>query len=159
MPRRASPAALAWRDGASLPPPAARRKVPAWEPWQLEATALARLIRLGRVLAREATEPVLARLDQANPRVNAVVRRCDAEARAMADAADVARARGEPRGPLHGVPVTTKVNVDQAGPPTDDGVPDQEDALATEDHPAVANLRRAGAVVVGRTNTPGWRRR
>ncbi|GGC34741.1 amidase [Siccirubricoccus deserti] len=126
------------------------------EAWQLDATDIARLIRLGRLSAREATQSALDRLHAVNPRVNAVVRVLEAEALAAADAADAARARGETLGPLHGVPVTTKVNVDQKGLPTDNGVVAFRDAIAAEDGPVVANLRRAGAIIIGRTNTPAF---
>jgi hypothetical protein len=76
--------------------------------------------------------------------LNAVVRRMDDEALAAADAADAARARGEALGPLHGVPVTTKINVDQKGHPTDNGVVAYKDLMATEDSPVVANLKARG---------------
>jgi len=92
------------------------------ELWQLDATDLARLIRTGRASAREAVQSCLSRMDAVNPALNAVVRRMDDEALAAADAADAARSRGDALGPLHGVPVTTKVNVDQEGHPTDNGV-------------------------------------
>src|SRR5580704_10103407 len=81
--------------------------------WRLDATELARLIRLGRVSSREATESCLSRLHAVNPAINAVVRVLEEEALAAADAADAARARGDALGPLHGVPVTVKVNTDQ----------------------------------------------
>src|SRR5438552_11619654 len=84
------------------------------ELWQLDATDLAQRIRMGEASAREAVEACLARLRAVNPAINAVVRTLDEEALAAADVADGARARGETLGPLHGVPVTTKVNVDQA---------------------------------------------
>lgn len=124
--------------------------------WQLDATDLARLIRTGRASAREAVQSCLARLEAVNPAINAVVRRLDAEALAAADAADAARARGEALGPLHGVPVTTKVNVDQQGHPTDNGVVAYKDNIAKEDSPVVANLKHAGAIVIGRTNAPAF---
>jgi hypothetical protein len=54
------------------------------------------------------------------------------------------------------VPVTTKVNIDQVGCPTDNGVVAYRDNIATEDHPVVANLRRAGAIIIGRTDTPAF---
>ncbi len=126
------------------------------ELWQLDATDLARLIRTGRASAREATQSVLARMDAVNPKLNAVVRRFDAEALATADAADAARARGDALGPLHGVPVTIKINTDQKGHPTDNGVVALKDFMATADAPVVANLRHAGAVIVGRTNAPAF---
>jgi amidase len=98
----------------------------------------------------------LARLHAVNPKINAVVRILEEEALAAATAADEAQARGDVLGPLHGVPVTTKVNTDQAGCPTDNGVVAFRDNIATRDAPVVANLKRAGAIVIGRTNTPAF---
>ena len=126
------------------------------ELWRLDATDLARLIRLGQVSAREATASVVARIDAVNPALNAIVRDLRAEAFQAADAADAARARGDALGPLHGVPVTTKVNTDQKGCPTDNGVEALKDLIATEDAPLVRNFREAGAIIVGRTNTPAF---
>lgn len=124
------------------------------ELWQLDATAIAALIRSGTVSAREAVDAQLARLDTVNPRINAVVRVLTGEARVEADRADARQRAGEALGPLHGVPVTTKINSDQAGCPTDNGVVKYRDLMAAEDSPQVASLRRAGAIVVGRTNAP-----
>lgn len=126
------------------------------ELWQLDATDLARLIRLGRASAREAVQSCLGRLERVNPAINAVVQRMDAEALAAADAADARRARGEALPALHGVPVTIKVNIDQAGQATTNGVVAFKDKVAAEDSPVVANLRAAGAIVIGRTNTPAF---
>jgi amidase len=122
--------------------------------WQLDATDLAHLIRTGRASAKEAVQSCLARLKAVNPAINAVVRVLEEEALAAADAADTARARGDVLGLLHGVPVTTKVNVDQKGLPTDNGVVPLRDFIAKEDSPVVANLKHAGAIVIGRTNAP-----
>jgi len=124
--------------------------------WRLDATELARLIRLGRISSREAAESCLSRLHAVNPVINAVVRVLEEEALAAAGAADEAQARGEILGPLHGVPVTIKVNTDQAGCPTDNGVVAFRDNIAAADSPVVANLKRAGAVIIGRTNTPAF---
>jgi len=124
--------------------------------WRLDATELARLIRLGQVSSREATQSCLARLHAVNPKINAVVRILEEEALATAVAADEAQARGEPLGLLHGVPVTTKVNTDQAGCPTDNGVVAFRNNIAARDAPVVANLKRAGTIVIGRTNTPAF---
>jgi amidase len=124
--------------------------------WQLDATDLARLIRTGQASAREAVDSVLARLHKVNPAINAVVRVLEEEARAQAETADAARARGHALPPLHGVPVTTKINVDQAGLPTDNGVVPLKDLIAKEDSPVVANLKHAGAIIVGRTNAPAF---
>ena len=99
---------------------------------------------------------MLARLHKVNPAINAVVRVLEEEARTAAATADAARARGHALPPLHGVPVTTKVNVDQAGLPTDNGVVPLKDFIAREDSPVVANLKHAGAIIVGRTNAPAF---
>ncbi len=122
--------------------------------WQLGAVELSALLRAGAVSAREVVESTLSRLAQVNPQLNAVVLPLADEALAEADRADAARRSGGPLGPLHGVPVTTKVNTDQRGCPTDNGVPAYKALVAEADSPVIANLRRAGAIVVGRTNTP-----
>ncbi|SJZ45304.1 amidase [Enhydrobacter aerosaccus] len=126
------------------------------ELWQLDATDLARLIRTGQASAREAVDSVLGRLHKVNPAINAVVRVLEEEARATAETADAARARGHALPPLHGVPVTTKINVDQAGLPTDNGVIPLKDFIAKEDSAVVANLKHAGAIIIGRTNAPAF---
>ncbi|HUN51869.1 MAG TPA: amidase [Candidatus Sulfotelmatobacter sp.] len=126
------------------------------EPWQMDATDLALGIRTGRLSSREATQSCLARLRQVNPAINAVTRVLEAEALAEADAADQARARGERLGALHGVPVTVKVNMDQAGCATDNGVVALRDFIAPADGSVVRNLRLAGAVIIGRTNAPAF---
>lgn len=125
------------------------------DPWTLTATALAALIARRALSAREAVASVLARMDAVNPALNAVVQRDDAAALAAADAVDAAARRGE-AGPLAGVPVTVKVNTDQAGQATTNGLQTQAGLVAAEDSPVVANLRKAGAVIVGRTNTPAF---
>ncbi|MBS0221751.1 MAG: amidase [Proteobacteria bacterium] len=124
--------------------------------WQLDATDLAQLIRNGQASAVEAVDSVLKRLHKVNPAINAVVRVYEAEARAAAETADAARARGHALPPLHGVPVTIKINVDVAGQPTDNGVVPLKDLIAQEDSPVVANLKHAGAIVIGRTNAPAF---
>jgi amidase len=126
------------------------------EAWEMEATEIAALTRTGRMSCREAVESCLARLDAVNPAINAVVRALSDEAMAAADEADARFQRGDRVGPLHGVPVTTKVNTDQAGCPTDNGVVAFKDLVATEDSPVVAHLKRAGAIVIGRTNAPAF---
>ncbi|MHB2207152.1 amidase family protein [Methylobacterium sp. CM6257] len=124
--------------------------------WRLTASDLAALIRSGQVSAREAAQDALARLDAVNGRINAVVEHRPEDVLAQADAADAARARGDTPGPLAGVPVTVKVNVDQRGFATTNGLRLQRDLVAADDNPVVANLRRAGAVLLGRTNTPAF---
>lgn len=124
------------------------------ELWRWDAVDLARAIRLRAISAREATQAVLDRCAAVNPAINAVVRVLAEDALAAADAADAAAQRGEALGALHGVPVTTKINVDQQGLPTSNGCVPLRDLIAPADSAVVANLRRAGAILVGRTNTP-----
>lgn len=119
--------------------------------WQWTATETARATRAGTISALEATEAALARMEAVNPALNAVVEGLAEEARAEAEALDAGDA---PKGPLHGVPVTIKVNVDQKGHATTNGVAAFRDAIAPDDAPVVRNLKAAGAVVIGRTNTP-----
>lgn len=124
--------------------------------WRLSAAETAAKIKAGETSATEVTEAALARLDAVNPVLNAVVQDMPDEARAAAAAVDAARANGQALGPLAGVPVTVKVNVDQTGFANTNGVRIQKDLIAEQDSPVVANLRKAGAVIIGRTNTPAF---
>ncbi|MBR0934133.1 amidase family protein [Bradyrhizobium jicamae] len=122
--------------------------------WRLSATQLVGLIKSKKVSAREAAEAALARLDAVNPKINAVVDHRRDDVVAQATSIDVAIARGEDLGPLVGVPVTIKIGVDQQGFATTDGMKLQRDNIARADNPVVANLRKAGAILLGRTNCP-----
>lgn len=126
------------------------------ELWRLDAVELARMVKLRAVSAREVVQATLDRLDAVNPKLNAVVLKLGDEALAAADDADRAVARGDALGPLHGVPVTTKINTDQKGCPTDNGVIAYKDLIAPEDGAVAANFRKAGAIIIGRTNAPSW---
>ena len=124
--------------------------------WEMDASEIAEGVTSRSYSARQVVESHLARLSEINPRINAVVQECPEEALAAADVLDDRLARGEDVGPLAGVPVTIKVNVDQKGYATTNGLKLQKDLIAKQDSPVVANLRRAGAVIVGRTNTPAF---
>ncbi len=126
------------------------------ELWRWDATAQAQAIRTRRISSREAVASALARLDRVNPRLNAVVDVLREDALAAADRADAAVRQGAALGPLHGVPVTFKINADYAGRATTSGVVAFKDRIAPEDGPPVANWRRAGAVAIGRTNVPAF---
>jgi amidase len=126
------------------------------ELWRWDAVELAAAIRTRRISSREATEAVLRRLADVNPALNAVTVLLADQALLAADRADAAVKRGEALGVLHGVPVTVKENVDQIDCATANGVPAFKDVVATSDSPPVANWKRAGAVIVGRTNTPAF---
>ncbi len=124
--------------------------------WRWDAVDLAAAIRTRRISSHEATRAVLERLAAVNPVLNAVTVLLADQALAAADRADAAVRRGDALGPLHGVPVTIKENIDQEGVATPNGVPAFKDLVAKSDSPPVANWRRAGAVIVGRTNTPAF---
>lgn len=124
------------------------------ELWSWNASDLAKAIRERRVSSREAVESAVARMEAVNPHLNAVVDPLPEAALSEARAADNALARGDAPGILHGVPVTVKINVDYAGRATTNGVRSQADLIAPEDGSVVRNLRAAGAIVIGRTNTP-----
>lgn len=122
--------------------------------WQDSATATAARIASGDLSAAEAVEATLDRITDVNGAMNAIVDDQADSARAAAEALDKEFKANGPVGPLHGLPVTIKVNVDQAGSATTNGILALKNAVASEDAPLVANLKRAGAIVVGRTNTP-----
>jgi amidase len=124
--------------------------------WRLPAADLAALVRRKKVSAKEAATAALARLDAVNPAINAVVDHRPEEVLAQAAVIDAAIGRGEQVGALAGVPVTVKVNIDQQGFATTNGVRLQRDAIAKANSPVVDNLRKAGAVILGRTNAPAF---
>ena len=124
--------------------------------WRLPAADLASLIRTRKVSAKEAATAALARLDAVNPAINAVVDHRPSDVLAQAAAVDAALARNEDAGPLAGVPVTVKVNIDQQGFATTNGLKLQRDVIATTNSPVINNLRKAGAVILGRTNCPAF---
>ena len=126
------------------------------ELWTLSAAETTQQIKAKDITAREVAEATLSRLEAVNPAINAVVQRTDDEALATADAIDAMIAKGDDPGPLAGAPTTIKVNVDQAGYATTNGLKMMADHRAEEDNPVVANLKKAGAVIVGRTNTPAF---
>jgi len=124
--------------------------------WRLSARELAGLIRLKKVSAKEAASAALARLDAVNPKLNAVIDHRPEEVLAQAARVDASIARGEDAGPLAGVPVTIKANIDQEGFATTNGLKMQRDVIARANSPVVDNLRKAGAVMLGRTNCPAF---
>jgi amidase len=118
------------------------------------ATRLAQAIRDGNVSSEELVQAHLARIDQVNPRLNAVVARRDESALREAREADARRSAGAPLGSLHGVPITIKDCFDLAGLPHTSGTLGRKDTVPTSNATAVQRLIDAGAIVVGKTNTP-----
>ncbi len=121
--------------------------------WRMSATELASLIKSKEVSAKESAEAALTRLYSVNPMINAVVDYRPDDVMMQAKAIDAAIARVEELGPLAGVPVTTKIGADQEGFATSDGMKLQRDNIASTDNPAIANLRKSGAILLGRTNS------
>jgi amidase len=129
------------------------------ELWRWDAGRLAQAIRMRAVSSRETVAACLARLAAVNPRVNAIVETLAEAALRRAQEADREIAQGGAIGPLHGVPFTSKINTDHEGCATSNGVTAFAGLIAHEDSPSVANLRRAGAIAIGRSNAPefSWR--
>jgi amidase len=124
--------------------------------WRLSAAEIAALITSKKISAKQAASAALARLDAVNPAINAVVDHRPDEVLAQAEAVDAAIARKQELGPLAGVPVTVKVNIDQEGFATTNGLKLQREVIARSNSPVIDNLRKAGAVIVGRTNCPAF---
>jgi amidase len=118
------------------------------------ATALAKVIRTKQVSSEEVVRTFLARIEHVNPQLNAVVQLRAEAALAEARAADKALAAGNPHGPLHGVPMTVKDSFDTAGVISTGGTKGRAAFIPRQDATAVARLRAAGAIVLGKTNTP-----
>jgi amidase len=119
------------------------------------AREIATAIREGVVSAREVMTAYLERIRECNPAVNAICTLLpDEEALALADAADAARARGDTLGPLHGLPMAIKDLSATAGMRTTMGSRIFADQVPEQDSLMVERLRQAGALIIGKTNTP-----
>jgi amidase len=124
--------------------------------WRWSAAELATAIRDKTLSSREVIGAHLDRIDTVNDKVNAITTLLAEEALAAADAADSAIAAGEEIGPLHGVPITVKENIDVTGSPTTQGVVSHKRSLPERDAPIVRHLKDAGAIIIGRTNMPDF---
>ncbi len=124
------------------------------ELWRLGASELAGRIRARQVSSREVVEAHLGRIEAVNPRLNAVTVVLAEDALRAADAADRAFRAGEATGPLCGVPITVKENIDVAGSATTLGIVPLRDAVAPHDATHIAELRDHGAIPIARTNMP-----
>lgn len=118
------------------------------------ATQIARAIRDKEISAVEVVQAHLDRIGQVNGAINAVVQLCDERALSEAQAADEALARGESVGPLHGVPMTLKDSLDTEGVISTGGTKGRASFVPSEDSVVAARLRAAGAILLGKTNTP-----
>jgi amidase len=120
----------------------------------LPATEQLAALNAKEVSSAELVELYLSRINTHNASLNAIVTVDTDAARRDAKQADVARSEGQRLGALHGLPITVKDSYETAGMRTVCGRPDLADYVPTQDAEAVARLRRAGAIVVGKTNLP-----
>lgn len=120
----------------------------------MTAREMASMIRRKKLSAREAMEAHLKQIERVNPQVNAVVTLIAEKAMEDARRADEAQARGAKLGPLHGVPIAHKDLIETAGIRTTFGSPIFRDNVPTEDAILVERIRGAGAICLGKTNTP-----
>ncbi len=120
----------------------------------LSAIEMARLIRAKKLSAREALSAHLKQIERVNPKVNAIVTLVPEMAAGAAAKADEMQARNETLGPLHGLPVAHKDLLETRGIRTTFGSPLFKDFIPTEDNIVVERMRRAGAIIIGKTNTP-----
>jgi len=118
------------------------------------ASRIAAEIRARKLTSREMVDACLERIEQVNPQINAVVQLVTERARKEADELDRQAASGQFKGPLHGVPITIKDSLDSAGIISTGGTMGRKDFIPQQDAPVVARLRDAGAVLLGKTNTP-----
>ncbi len=126
------------------------------ELWELSATNLVEKIRNREVSASEALESCIRRTEAVNPDINAITIIYADEARAAAQVADELQAKGGSIGPLHGIPVSVKENIDVKGWPTTWGLPAFENTISEVDAPIVAQLKEAGAIPFAATNLPDF---
>ncbi|MEM7168820.1 MAG: amidase [Pseudomonadota bacterium] len=120
----------------------------------MTATEMAAAIRAGHLSAEEAVAAHLARIEAINPKINAVVQQAPEQALEAARRADQKHATGAPLGPLHGVPMTLKDSIDTADFVTTWGTPGRHSFIPQKDATVTARLRAAGAIIIGKTNTP-----
>jgi len=116
----------------------------------------AEAIRNGETTSRALLEHFIARIERINPALNAVVTADFERARAAADSADAALARGDVIGPLHGVPVTIKDALQTKGLRSTGGATELRDNVPQSDAAVVQAITEAGAIIMGKTNLPRW---
>jgi amidase len=120
----------------------------------MSATKLAQSIRDKKISATEAVQAFIKRQERINQMMNAVVMNCYERALSEAKAADEALAKGNIMGPLHGVPMTIKDSLDTEGVITTGATYGRQQYIPKKDATVVARVRKAGAILLGKTNTP-----
>ena len=115
-------------------------------------TELSAMMRAKSVTSTQLVNALLARMDTINPKVNAVVTVMAKQALAQAAVLDAEQKAGKFRGPLHGIPLALKDNIDTAGTRTTAASPMFKDRIPTEDAAIVAKLKKSGAIILGKAN-------
>ena len=126
------------------------------EPCDLPAVTARALIGERKLSPVELLDSCIARIEAIDPAVNAIIARSFETARAAAQESEAAVMRGDHLGPLHGLPLGVKDLIDAKGLPTSFGSVLFADNVAKDDEAIVAMLKRAGAIVIGKTNVPEW---
>ena len=122
--------------------------------WKLSAFESAKLIRNGSISAEDLVSSCIQRVNQTNSKINAIVDDLSEAALEKAYEADKLSKKSKFKGPLHGIPITVKENIDQKGYATPNGLEALKDVIAPGNAPVVDNLEKDGAIIIGRTNTP-----
>lgn len=118
------------------------------------AKSLTSLIQTKKLSSEELVNAFIKRVEEVNPKLNAIVQLKAEDAIQLAKEADNMLAKGEILGPLHGVPMTIKDSLDTAGVITTWGTPGRKNHIPTEDATVVKRMKKAGAILLGKTNTP-----
>jgi amidase len=126
------------------------------ELWALTAAEISKLFKAKEVSAVEICNDTIEHIEKINPKINAIVVDTFVEARKTASTLDKKLKNKEDLGSLAAVPVTIKVNTDQIGYASTNGLRIQKELIATKDSPVVKNLKSSDALIVGRTNTPAF---
>jgi amidase len=124
--------------------------------WSLSAYEISKLFKNKEVSAIEICNETIKHIENVNPKINAIVVDTFKYAKETAENLDKKLNQGKPLGSLAGVPVTIKVNTDQAGFASTNGLRIQKNLMATKDSPVVNNLKKSDALIIGRTNTPAF---
>ena len=124
--------------------------------WKLNGHEITNLLNKKKVSATEICNNLIEHIEKINPKINAIVVKTYEDAKKQAKVLDKKIKDHEKIGLLAGVPTTIKVNTDQIGYPSTNGLQIQKDLIATQDSPVVKNLRNSDALMFGKTNTPAF---
>ena len=126
------------------------------ELWSLHAHQISKLFRNKEISATDICNSLINHIEEINPKINAIVVKTYEDAKKQAKILDKKIKNGNTLGLLAGVPITIKVNTDQNGYPSTNGLRIQKDLIAKKDSPVVKNLRNSDALMLGKTNTPAF---